>query len=372
MELSCPSLDALPYGIFSKELHERVGDQRIPIGGSIELTMRCNLRCGHCYLPFSQRAASGKGELTRGEFQRIFSEIADAGCLWLLLTGGEPLLQSDFLDIYDDAKKMGFIITLFTNGTLLNEAIVDHLAEYRPFGIEISLYGATQETYERVTGIPGSFARCMRGIELILEHDLPLKLKTVLINTNQGELENLQRLSVSLGVRFAYDPIIQAGIDGSLLPTQFRLSPEEIIAIDQQDPARFKAIEETYLKQLERKIDDQLLYHCGAGRLGFHVDAYGKMSLCMTARHPSYDLRTGSFEEGWGEFFPTILSLEHTPDFACAGCELRTICAQCPAVGWIEKGDPQGRVAYYCQLAHQRHAAFGPSLQNLAKVANFS
>lgn len=356
-------MEDLPYGSFSRQLHDRVGDQRIPLNAAIEVTMRCNLRCGHCYIPFSQRGASGEGELTSGEFQRIFSEMADAGCLWLLLTGGEPLIRPDFLEIYDDAKRKGFIITLFTNGTLLNAAIVDHLAEYRPFGIEISLYGATQAMYERVTGIPGSYSSCMRGIELLLERGLPLKLKSVLITTNQGELQDLQRLSDRLGLEFSYDPIIQAGIDGSLAPTHFRLAPEQIIGIDQQDPSRNKAIKETYIKLLESKIDDHLLYHCGAGNMGFHIDSFGQMSICMTARHPSYDLRSGSFDEGWGEFFPTILAAEYSPGFACAGCALRTVCAQCPAVAWIEKSDLQSRVPFYCELAHLRYAAFNGSVK---------
>jgi len=371
MDLShCPSVEPLEYGIFSKHVHELVGDQRIPLTATVEVTMRCNLRCGHCYIPFSQRAASGEGELTRAEFQRIFSEIADAGCLWLLLTGGEPLLRPDFLDIYDDAKRKGFIITLFTNGTLLNEAIADHLGEYRPFGIEISLYGATQETYERVTGVPGSFARCMRGIELLLDRGLELKLKSVVINTNQGELQALQRLSESLGVRFSYDPVIQAGIDGSLVPTQYRLAPEQVVAIDQLDPERIRAFEESYLKRQAIKFEDHLLYTCGAGRAGFHLDAFGKMSICMTARTPSYDLRSGSLAQGWYEFLPTVLATEHSPDFICADCALRKDCAQCPAVAWIEKGDPEARVPYYCELAHQRFATFRSSMQNKASVEN--
>ena len=101
----------------------------------------------------------------------------DEGCLWFLLTGGEPLVRRDFLEIYQYIKRKGLLATVFTNGTLLTPKIADVLAEWRPFAIEITLYGRTQETYERVTGIPGSHARCMRGIELIMERGLPLNLK---------------------------------------------------------------------------------------------------------------------------------------------------------------------------------------------------
>ena len=108
----------------------------------------------------------------------------DEGCRWLLLTGGEPFLRPDFLDIYTNANKKGLLLTLFTNGTLLTPRSADLLAERRPFAIEITLYGATQQTYERITGIPGSYARCRRGIDLLLERNLPLKLKTMVMTLN--------------------------------------------------------------------------------------------------------------------------------------------------------------------------------------------
>ena len=177
----CSGLSDLGYGEFSEWLHRKVGDQRIPISGSLEVTLRCNLRCQHCYIPGERRLSRKERELSLGEIQRILDEITDAGCLWLLLTGGEPLLRRDFLDIYTYAKRKGLLLTFFTNGTLVTRRIADHLAEWRPFNIEITLYGATQETYERVTGIPGSYTRCRRGIDLLLERNLPLGLKTMVM-----------------------------------------------------------------------------------------------------------------------------------------------------------------------------------------------
>lgn len=320
--------------------------------------MRCNVRCEHCYLPFSQRAGPRLGELSLPEIQRIFSEIADAGTLWLLLTGGEPFLRKDFLDIYDDAKRKGFILSVFTNGTLLNEAIADHLAEWRPFAIEISLYGATQETYERVTGVPGSYANCMRGIELLLERDLPLQLKTVLLTLNQHELGQMKHLSESLGKEFRFDPVVNAGIDGSLYPTQFRLPPEEIVSLEIQDPGRAEEWPKTFEAVKDQEISTRQMYTCSAGRNSFHIDPYGKMSLCLTARTPSYDLRQGCFKEGWERFMSSMLALEYSLAFGCSGCDLRTICAQCPAMGLTEFGDAEARVPFICELAHLRHEAF--------------
>jgi len=360
--MDCPSLINLGYGSFSESLHAKVSQRRIPLNGSIEVTMRCNLRCEHCYLPMSERTGSSQDELSFTEMQRILSEIADAGCLWLLLTGGEPFLRRDFLQIYDDAKHKGFIISVFTNGTLLNEQIADHLAEWRPFSIEISLYGATQATYERVTGIPGSYARCMRGIELLLERDLPLRLKSVLLTLNQHELAQMKEFSESLGSEYNFDPMINAGIAGDLYPTQFRLSPEQIISLEIQDPDRSKKWPKMFEKYKDLQIETRQMYTCGAGRSGFHIDPTGKLCLCLMARNPHYDLRRGSFQDGWDRFMNDVLALEYSSSFGCTSCELRMICAQCPAMGFTEFGDPEAQVPFICQLAHLRHEAFGLNL----------
>ena len=331
--MNCPSIIDSGYGIFSESLHTKGSQQRIPVNGSLEVTMRCNMRCEHCYLPFVQRAGSRGDELTLPEIQRILSEMADAGCLWLLLTGGEPFLRRDFLKIYDYAKHKGLIISIFTNGTLLTEQIADHLAEWRPFAIEISLYGATQTTYERVTGIPGSYARCMRGIELLLDRRLPLHLKSVLITLNRHELSQMKQFSDSLGLEFRFDPVINAGIDGSLYPTQYRLPPEQIVSIEAHDRDRAKNWLGVFEEFKDSEINTRQMYTCGAGRCSFHIDAYGKLCMCLTARTPNFDLCQGSFQQGWDHFMKDAITLEYSQKFGCTGCELRLVCAQCPAMG---------------------------------------
>jgi len=356
--MDCISTHDLSYGAFSERLHARVGQNRLPLNGSLEVTARCNMRCEHCYLPFAQRFGSQQNELAFSEIQRIFSEIADAGCLWLLLTGGEPFLREDFMAIYDDAKRKGFIITIFTNGTLITEQVADHLAEWIPFLIEISLYGATQATYDRVTGVAGSFYRCMRSIEMLLERGLPLKLKSVLITLNQHEILKMQQLAESLGVDFRFDAVINAGLDGSLYPTRFRLSPEQIIAIEKQDPYRAQKWPEYFEKHKGVEINTLRMYTCGAGKSAFHVDSTGHLCLCLSARNPCYDLRKGSFLEGWETFIPGVLALEYDQEFSCVSCKLRAVCSQCPAMGFTELGDSEVRVPFLCKLAHLRHEAF--------------
>src|SRR5258708_31589800 len=178
-------MDTLSYGAFSEEFQSRWAHSRVRLSGQIEVTRRCPLECLHCYnnLPMSDGEARSR-ELDYAEHCRLLDQLADAGCLWLLYTGGEIFARRDFLDIYTYAKKKGFLVTLFTNGTLITESIADYLVEWPPFSIEITLYGATPETYEKLTQVPGSYERCMRGIRLLLQRNLPMKLKSAASSTN--------------------------------------------------------------------------------------------------------------------------------------------------------------------------------------------
>ena len=354
----CGGIPQQGYGEFSDWLHQRVGNQRIPLQGSLEVTMRCNLRCQHCYIPTEQRASRDNKELSFTEISRILDEITDAGTLWLLLTGGDPFMRADFLDIYNYAKRKGLILSVFTNGTKVTPRIADYLSEQRPFSIEITLYGATKETYERVTGIPGSYEKCRRGIDLILERNLPLSLKTMVMTLNHRELEQMKSLAKSLGVSFRFDAILNPATDGSARPVNLRLPPKEILEIEKADPDRVSRWPELYENHQSAPISDRKMYLCGAGKQGFHIDAAGRLSICMTARKPYFDLRHGSFKEGWEQFLPQVMAREYSPNFECLSCDLRDACAQCPAVAELENGDAEKRVDFLCQIARLRWDAF--------------
>jgi radical SAM protein with 4Fe4S-binding SPASM domain len=357
----CPLIHITGYGEFSERLHNQAAAQRLPLTGSIEVTERCNLQCAHCYinLPVADREAHSR-ELPLSEWRRILDSIVDEGCLWLLLTGGEPFIRPDFLDLYDYAKRQGLLLTLFTNGTTLTPQIADHLAEWPPFSIEITLYGRSQEVYERVTGVPSSYARCMGGIELLLERGLPLKLKSMVMTLNQHELPQMEAFARELGLDYRFDPVLNLRLDGNGKPAACRISPEEVVALDLADGQRAKAWREFCAKFWGPPPQPDLLYQCGAGHGTFHVDAGGQLSACMMARQPSFDLGRGTFHEGWHSFMPQVRAQKRTQQTACRHCELISLCGQCPGWAQMEDGDQEAQVDYLCRIAHLRAEAFGP------------
>ena len=355
-------LQTATYGEFSTLLHERFQGRRVPVEVSIEITHRCPLECKHCYnnLPMND-ANARRQELTFDEHVRLLDELVELGCLWLLYTGGEIFARKDFLDIYTAAKKRGFLITLFTNGTMITPRIADHLVQYRPFNIEITLYGATRESYERLTGIPGSFDRCMKGIRLLMERGLPLKLKTVPTSVNYHEVYEMKRFAEQeLGVEFKFDPLVNPRTDCSQSPLAVRLSPEQAVALEFQDPVR-KA---EYLRLAESELAANLpsskkKYTCGGGQNGCAIDPTGRMTMCVLSHRDGYDLRSGSFEQGWNGRLKEIRQSEVTRETICTNCRIRSLCSMCAANGELEAGDAEAPVDFLCQVAHLRAFALG-------------
>jgi radical SAM protein with 4Fe4S-binding SPASM domain len=356
------TVSAVSYGEFSLGLHRYFGDKRVPVEASLEITRRCPLECQHCYnnLPMGDLAARNR-ELSKQEYEQLLTELADMGVIWLLFTGGEIFARKDFLEIYTFAKQKGFIITLFTNGILINEKIADYLSEYPPFAIEITLYGRTKETYEALTQVPGSFDRCMRGIHLLLDRGLPLKLKTVGTRINAHEVVAMREFAeLELGVDFKFDSLLNPRIDCSQAPLEVRLSPEEVVALDLHWPKMAseyrQLLEQSTLRPAE---PSKTVYVCGGGVKSFAIDPYGHMSICVISHRETYDIRQGSVREGWDQFLLKVRQQERTQPSKCDSCRIRSVCSTCPATGELESGDPQSPVEFLCEVAHLRATVLG-------------
>jgi radical SAM protein with 4Fe4S-binding SPASM domain len=292
--------------------------------------------------------------------------MAEAGCLWLLVTGGEVLLRPDFVDVYRYAKRKGFLISLFTNGTLLTPSIVELLADWYPFLVEITLYGMSPETYGAVTGEPRAYERCIRGIEMLVEADVPLRLKAIAMTLNRHELPMMYDYAASLGVDFRHDGSIWPTLHGRDI-RGLRLAPDEVVELDSMQLVdtdkwaelyeRTKTIVQEVPGNGDFKYDPGRLLNCGGGLSSFHIDAYGQLGICQLSDMGTFDLTTGSFEEGW-RFLGSVRSTPVRKDYACLHCDLTALCHRCPAFSALENGDPETPVEHACELAclrAQRH-----------------
>jgi radical SAM protein with 4Fe4S-binding SPASM domain len=356
-------LEQLSYGEFSADLHQRQAGERVPLQVSIEVTRRCPLECLHCYnnLPMGDMEAKQR-ELSKEEHFKMLDELVEMGCFWLLYTGGEIFARKDFLEIYTYAKKKGFLITLFTNGTIINEQIADYLVEWPPFAIEITLYGRTRETYEALTAVPGSYDRCLRGIQLLKERGLPLKLKTVATSINKHEVFAMKRFAEEdLGIDFKFDAQINPRIDCSQSPLAVRLTPEEVVALDMSAP---KGVSE-YRRLAKRDLDNppnaqsDSIYFCGGGVSGFAVNAYGEIGICVISQQETFSIRTEGVRNVWEDSLMRLRNRKRTRVTKCVQCQIQSLCGMCPANGELENGDRESPVEFLCHVAHLRAAVIG-------------
>jgi radical SAM protein with 4Fe4S-binding SPASM domain len=285
------------------------------------------------------------------------------GCFWLLYTGGEIFARKDFLEIYTYAKQKGFLITLFTNGTLITEKIADYLVEWPPFAIEITLYGRTRETYEALTMIPGSYDRCLRGIKLLRERGLPLKLKTVATSINKHEVVAMRQFAEDeLGVEFKMDGQINPRIDCSQSPLAVRLTPEEVVALDMHAPkgvSEYRRLAKHDMENPPNLTYDDTVYFCGGGMNTFAINAYGEMGICVISQQETFDIRQSGLRPAWENSLFELRKRKRTRVTKCLQCRIQSLCGMCPANGEMENGDRESPVSFLCHVAHLRAAAIG-------------
>jgi len=356
--MECTQTEWLSNADYLKQFNHKVAEQHIPLSGSIALTDRCNLRCVHCYAGSGTgRAESPRQELTTAKLLSIMDEITDAGCLDLLITGGEPLLREDFGEVFRRAKTNGLLVTVFTNGTLITDEILELFSDLPPRKIEISLYGATAETYEKITGVSGSFERCLKGIQRLLACKLNVKLKTILMTLNRHEFFDMERMARDFGVKFRFDAAIFPCLDGDKTPLQLRVPAREAIEKEFSDKDRLREWQDYFQKRRGIAATDDALYQCGAGITHFHMDPYGSLLPCLMTTEPAYDLLNGSFLAGWRDIMPRIREKRAAAGYLCNACEKKTLCGFCPASFALETGAEDVRSEYLCAMGHLRFQA---------------
>lgn len=342
----------------------------------LELTARCNNACRHCYinLPAADAEAKSK-EISLEDVKRVVDEVASLGCLGCVITGGEPLLREDFSEIYLYLKRKGMLVTVFTNATLVTPEHVEMFMKYPPRDIEVTVYGATRVTYERLTRCPGSYDMFMRGLDSLYTAGLNVKLKTMVIRSNIHEFNEIAGFCRARTDFFRFDPWLHLRYDSRKDRNEEikaeRITPAEFVAVETSDARRWEELNSSDLilpaQDASRCNQPAEVFYCGAGRGRFTVGYDTTFRLCssLCGRGWTYDLRNGSIQEAYTEFVEKIRSIKsHKEEYIrrCFSCRLVNICLWCPANSYLETGELDNPVEYFCQIAHARARAMGIEL----------
>jgi radical SAM protein with 4Fe4S-binding SPASM domain len=351
--MSC-GLPVVEADVIRSRLAARARAERIPLQVEMEIIATCNYKCVHCYIaPCAERGDMMTLEQARG----IFRKLVDAGTMGLLLTGGEIFTHREFREIYLAAKRSGFAVHLNSNGYYITDRWADFFVEWPPEIISLSMYGATRETYEGVTGIPSSFDRFVRNVDGLLARGIRIDLKCPAMTVTAPELPLMKAFADARGVNFRSDFNIMPEEKGGTAPLQLMLAPRDHIdLLKQMDPG----LEETR-KYSEARINNPMtneVYLCGAGRTGFAINVFGGVTTCLTSRKVVGNIIEQPFEEVWAALGGKV-AVKYPDNHPCATCRFHSICAGCPATVESLTGLPEGYVQQYCQMSHLRAYELG-------------
>ena len=354
-------------------LWEKMSAGRAVFSFDLEATARCNLDCRHCYInvPAGDRAAK-KRELSVDEIGRIGAEAAARGAVWCLITGGEPLLRKDFFDLYQALLSKGLLLSLFTNATLVTDEHIRFFKKFPPRDIEVTVYGVTRETYERVTRTPGSFAAFERGLDRLLGSGVTIRLKAMALRSNKHEIAAIGDFCRAqdqglLPLRPAAPSPLRPGRGPEHDDPGRKAQPEGGRPAGADRPGALRRLDGRPAATSSRprprpgRVSRRCrhIFRCGVGRRSFVIGPEGLLRPCLSLHHPDFlfDLRKGSLADAWARFLPEALSRESDrPEYAekCGKCPVVNLCLWCPAHAYLETGELDLPVEDFCRVAEAR------------------
>ena len=334
-----------------------------PVNGSIELLPLCNMNCDMCYVRLSREEMERQGRLrTAEEWLEIGRQMKDAGVLFLLLTGGEPLLYPDFRELYLGLRRLGMILTINTNGTLVDEEWAAFFGKYKPRRVNITLYGADEKAYADLCHYPGGFARTISGIRLLQKYGVDVKVGGSLARANRGDLDRILEIGEQMDVPVRVDTYMMPAARERELPfaMQSRLKPEEAAQ------ARVRALKREMGAELfgqyaaesvgraehpEPAEEKPGQMACMAGQCSFTINWQGEMRPCVILGKPAISVFESGFQNAWTKLMEETGNIRLSA--RCSVCHLRHLCRTCAASALLEAGSYEAVPEYMCRYAKE-------------------
>lgn len=351
--------------IITQHMFKKATNLKIPLSGTFELSPVCNFDCKMCYVRKTQKEVndSTRSIMTCEEWITLAKQMKEEGMLYLLLTGGEPFLWPDFWKLYEELSKMGFVISINSNGSLINEEVISKLLEIPPSRINITLYGASDATYEKLCGSKNVFSKITHTIDRLLEVGIAVKLNCSLTPLNKNDMEEIINFASTRNLvldmaTYMFPPVRK---DETKTGENTRFTPEEA-AYYNLKRYRLTHSEESYIAYLQGllkgiaaplgldescydPVDGKLM--CRAGKATFWVTWDGWLTPCGLMVEPKIDIRKQLFKDSWNKLVKVCEEITLTG--VCASCPNKKICHYCAAASLAETGSFTGIPTYLCE-----------------------
>lgn len=346
-------------------LHRKAAKLNIPLNGTFELTPLCNMDCKMCYVKMGKKEQQKIHPLRSAEEWLWLGKIArEKGMMYLLLTGGEPFLRADFKEIFQGLHRMGLIISINSNGTLIDEETVKWLKETPPMRINITLYGASDETYDVLCGNPRGFTQVTNAIRLLKEAGIVVKLNCSVTPHNVKDLEKIfdfakkEKLIIQ-ATSYMFPPVRR---NKNLIGKNERFTPEEAsyyaakIEVLTNGQKRFiqKVQKQNYNEIWDGNTKNCMenegeAMKCRAGKCSFWITWDGRMLPCgMLISENAPDVFLNGFEKSWKQICEEVRTIRLPGK--CKKCVFKDKCRTCAAMVLTESGTYDQAPEYRCEM----------------------
>lgn len=345
-------------------LIEKASREQFPIMSAFELLPVCNLKCKMCYVRKSMEDVQNAGGIKDAKWWlNVAKDAAEYGLLYPLLTGGEPFLHPEFDKILSGMLNMGLQVSVNSNGTLIDKKWAAFLSENRPTRINITLYGASEESYQRLCGDGNAYRKVRRAVEYLKEYGIPVKFNASITPDNVKDIEQMisfakdQNAPIQVAT-YMFPPTRR---DKSMVGQNARLSPDEAalarVTADymQTNPdwfitqaKRYEAFVPLEQNPWEQGERGEKGMRCRAGLCSLWVDWQGNFMNCGMYGSVKTNIENKTFKQAWDEIVDQTVKVRYTPD--CISCPNEPLCHPCIAMIHNECGTHSGRPEYMCQM----------------------
>ena len=362
-------------------LHRKAAALRLPLSMAFELTPVCNMACRMCYVHMDRKTQESIAPLkTADEWLRLAEEARKQGLLYVLLTGGEPFTHPEFREILSGLQKQGFVVSVNTNGTLIDEETISWLKETPPSRFNITLYGASDETYGRLCYKPDGFTRVTHAISLLKEAGITVKINVSVTPYNADDLQGIfayckENNLLIQATSYMFPPMRR---DESSVGHNDRFTPEEAAYYSAKIESLLNG-EEAFLERFRKQElpglgsdleedctpdcdGDGDCMRCRAGKCSGWVTWNGQLMMCgMIPEENTPNVFETDFEKAWKEVTEKAAAIRLPA--ACSTCPIKDSCKACAAMVYTESGCYDKVPEYRCRMAH----AYPGQVQKLAE-----
>lgn len=322
-----------------RELEKNAIRNKVPIGGKFELTPRCTLDCKMCYVHLNKNQMDESKELSTSDWLKIIDSALDNGLVYALLTGGECMLHRGFAEIYEHIQQRGCIVTINTNGFVLLQQHIDLFRKFPPRGINISIYGASEDSYEALTGVR-AYERVTKNIRLLKELGMRVSISITPSRYLQSDvlkiIEFCKREGLKSNITYS---LTDAREETGRSIENYGLTPDEELALRKQvfeynKLTPYNNPADIHIPSIQAEPSDYFGVTCKAGNCSYFVTWDGVMHPCYKMLDIGSSLLENNFSDAWKEISSACKQVIRPVE--CESCDLRAKCSNC----YLKRANP--------------------------------